>query len=430
MSQACFGRAPWNGKNALVLIANETSWPACLFVLKILIKQIIKLEKQEDPQIMTSKASPHLKTFTGDSDDFRFHHYLDLVCGVSTGGIIATMLGHLRLSLEETVTRITDVLGSVPPAIPKQLILRQEYSSQIHARLHDKMEPKRFKLLLRSCNSPQDACQMKASPFLSVPGMCQTLVLGARERTPSKVYVFRSYRLPEVIDSDFASMHKTGAPVPLVNVCRIAMANPRYREHVKAYLEAHGREEHMVGAANNIDFARLIAEEVQSAYTRTGRLQYLLEIGSRPKKSLSSWRSCWPFNKAQSDRKRLEVKSTMTPKDFEHVQIGNLNELAGYVRSKSTAEAEEYCLAQGLYDKLDSCARVLVESRRARASTIEWEIFAFSDRYLCSVCRKEGHKIDILDKPAFLDHVDFVHDFYDLEPPEMFKIQKESRVEL
>lgn len=109
MSQACFRRAPWNEKKALILgactpieldglcsnliaAADETSWPACLFVLELLLDQIIELEKQGDPQIKTSKASPHLKTFTGDSDDFRFHHYLDLVCGVSTGGYVLVVI--------------------------------------------------------------------------------------------------------------------------------------------------------------------------------------------------------------------------------------------------------------------------------------------------------------------------------------------------
>lgn len=105
MSQACFARTPWDVKNALVLstftlveldllysdlmvVADETSWPACLFLLKILMKQIIKLEKQEDSQIMTSEASLHLMTFTGDNDDFRFHHYFDLICGAREGGYV------------------------------------------------------------------------------------------------------------------------------------------------------------------------------------------------------------------------------------------------------------------------------------------------------------------------------------------------------
>lgn len=109
MSQACFGRAPWDGKNALVLsmltlieldilysdlmvVADETSWPACLFLLKILMEQIIKLEKQEGSKIVTSKASPHLMTFTGEHDDFRFHHYFDLICGVREGGYVSSII--------------------------------------------------------------------------------------------------------------------------------------------------------------------------------------------------------------------------------------------------------------------------------------------------------------------------------------------------
>jgi patatin-like phospholipase/acyl hydrolase len=50
------------------------------------MKQIIKLEKQEDHRTTTSKASPLMKSFTSDNDDFRFHHYFDFVGGTSTGG--------------------------------------------------------------------------------------------------------------------------------------------------------------------------------------------------------------------------------------------------------------------------------------------------------------------------------------------------------
>lgn len=75
----------------LMIVADETSWPACLFILKILMQQIIKLEKQEDSQIITSKATPHYMTFTGDSDDFRFHHYFDLICGTREGGCVLSI---------------------------------------------------------------------------------------------------------------------------------------------------------------------------------------------------------------------------------------------------------------------------------------------------------------------------------------------------
>jgi len=70
----------------LTVVADEVSWPACSFVLKYLMKKIIEIEKQEDHSIITSKASPHMETYTGDKDDFRFHHYFDLVCGAGVGG--------------------------------------------------------------------------------------------------------------------------------------------------------------------------------------------------------------------------------------------------------------------------------------------------------------------------------------------------------
>lgn len=218
------------------------------------------------------------------------------------------------------------------------------------------------------------------------------MVLGACERNSSGVDVLRSYRRPAATE-----------PVSLVDVCQITMANSRHRGAFDARVETQIPLEHMIGTINNMDYARLLADEVRVLYNCTGRLKCLLEIGSESTKDLG---------------------------DSEHFQIGNLKELAGYVTGKSMAEAEAYCSAQGLYDTLESCARVLVESRLSRARTIGWEIFAFSDRYMCSVCREEGSEVAILDKPAFFDHVSFVHDFYDREPPEMFKIQEQSRFEL
>jgi hypothetical protein len=53
---------------------------------------ITGVEKEDDPAIMTSKASPHIETFTDDSDDFRFHHYFDLICGAGVGGYVLTIL--------------------------------------------------------------------------------------------------------------------------------------------------------------------------------------------------------------------------------------------------------------------------------------------------------------------------------------------------
>jgi hypothetical protein len=103
ISKARFQRKPWVQKSALALsktamrstsllsdhivVADETSWPALLFILKCLMERIIELEKTEDPTTTTSRASSLMRRFDSDGDDFRFHHYFDIICGAGVGGL-------------------------------------------------------------------------------------------------------------------------------------------------------------------------------------------------------------------------------------------------------------------------------------------------------------------------------------------------------
>ncbi|TIA28952.1 hypothetical protein D6C79_10091 [Aureobasidium pullulans] len=432
ISQARFQRKPWDEKMTLVLIADETSWPACLFVLDLLMKQIIKLEKQEDHDIMTSKASPIMRIFKADKDDFRYHDYFDLVCGTSTGGLIAIMLGHLRLSLQETSTRMTEVL-QFPRASPlRQLFTnaRSKDSRQIHARLHDKMELEVLKPSLLSCNSHRRVCQSNASQFVSVPGMCQTLVLAARKGTSSKYHAFRSYKKPENMGGRSPRPEEKQVSVSVVNVCRAAIANPSHHESVDTQLVSQNSVARMTGATTkDIDFTSLIEDELDYLHHGKASLRCLVELGGQSERQPSIWRSCLPFGKAPSDGHEYEPKINASSGNHQHFQLKDLHELASHVTS-SVTEAEKYCSDKGLYRIVESCARVLVKARRSRADTANWEIFAFSDRYSCSICRTEGGDSGILDKPAFFDHVEYTHDFYELSPPDMIKVQNESKLKL
>ncbi|TIA05945.1 hypothetical protein D6C81_10160 [Aureobasidium pullulans] len=369
ISQARFRRTPWAEKRALVLTADETTWSACLFILDLLMKQIIKLEKQEDHRTATSKASPLMKSFTSDNDDFRFHHYFDLVGGTSTGGhharTVATLSGR---SLQGNVGAISE---------------------------------------------------------------SRRLVFGARSTSPSKVFILRSYPQPAPTSQGHKHLDENNYLLPLVDVCRVSVANPSYKEYVNVRLDATKPAEGMTGTpTKGFNYHPLIEEEIKLLHGETSFLQYLLEIGSQPKKPASRWLPCLPFERARSVNRYLEAKGDVSAEGRQHLHISGLKELASCLRNKSRAEAEKYCLDQGLGDKLENCAQSLVKARRARASTFNWETFAFTERYSCSLCRKEGHSTGILDEPAFFDHVDFVHNFYDLPPPHMFEIQNESWMEL
>jgi hypothetical protein len=209
------------------------------------------------------------------------------------------------------------------------------------------------------------------------------------------------------------------------------MANPSHYEHVDIRRKLQDPAEHMIGtAARDINLTGLITDEIELLFPNTSSLRCLFELDGQTTKPRSSWRTRWPFRKAQSSEQSLEVKSTSGPRDLKKIKVSDLEELAGLISKGSLIEAEKYCLVYGLFEQLDDYARLLVESRQSRARSLEWEIFALSDRYLCSICRKDGHDIGILDEPAFFDHDNFVHNFHRLPPPEMFKIQEDSWMEL
>jgi hypothetical protein len=90
--------------------------------------------------------------------------------------LAAAMLGHLRLSLEDTDRRMTSLLNYPRPGLLTHsgTKKRLENSRQLHTDLHDELEPDPLKPSIRMCDSPRDVCRRDASQFISVPGMCQT----------------------------------------------------------------------------------------------------------------------------------------------------------------------------------------------------------------------------------------------------------------
>jgi hypothetical protein len=254
------------------------------------------------------------------------------------------------------------------------------------------------------------------------------LVFGAPKTTPSKLCVFRSYQQTENADKN---AEEAPDSIALVNACRVAMANPSSYEHVNAPLIAGKPAECMVEiTAKNIQLVPLIEQELNSLYGNTSSLQCLLELGAQCPNPPSTWSIPWPFNRHQSSRQQIGAESVTTPNTLEHLQIGDLSTLAGYVRKGFHKEAENHLLTLGLSARLENCARILVQARRSRADTLNWEIFAFANWYKCSICQEQGRDSGILDKPSFFDHVDMVHNFYDLPPEQGFKIQTESSMQL
>jgi hypothetical protein len=208
------------------------------------------------------------------------------------------------------------------------------------------------------------------------------------------------------------------------------MANPSFYEHVNAPLMIGKPAECMIETtAKSSQLLPLMEQEIISIHGNTSSLQCLLEIGAQSKTPPSSWSIPWPFYQ-QSSKPQPEAGSITTSDPPEHFQIGDLSILASYIRRGLNKEAEKHFLTLDLSAQMENCARALVQARRSRADTMNWEIFAFANRYKCSICHEQGQDSGILDKPTFFDHVDVVHNFYDLPPECGFKIQTESLTRL
>jgi hypothetical protein len=208
------------------------------------------------------------------------------------------------------------------------------------------------------------------------------------------------------------------------------MANPSFYEHVNAPLMIGKPAECMIETtAKSSQLLPLMEQEIISLHGNTSSLQCLLEIGAQSKTPPSSWSIPWPFYQ-QSSKPQPEAGSITTSDPPEHFQIGDLSILASYIRRGLNKEAEKHFLTLDLSAQMENCARALVQARRSRADTMNWEIFAFANRYKCSICHEQGQDSGILDKPTFFDHVDVVHNFYDLPPECGFKIQTESLTRL
>lgn len=209
------------------------------------------------------------------------------------------------------------------------------------------------------------------------------------------------------------------------------MANPSFYEHVNAPLIAGKPAECMIEiAAKRIQLLPLVQQEMKSLHGDTSSLQCLLVIGAQIQTPPSSWSLPWPFNQHTSRERQPEARNVATSDSPEHFQMGDLNTLNNYVRRGLDKEAEKELLNLGLSAQIENCARILVQARRSRADTLNWEIFAFATRYRCSLCQEQGRDSGILDKPTFFDHVDIIHNFYDLPPERGLEVQTESIMQL
>ncbi|KXS95128.1 hypothetical protein AC578_2887 [Pseudocercospora eumusae] len=439
-------KSPWRRKVILSLDGGGIRGYASLKILERLMQKVEQIEQSNEvrhhaaySQITSSAAYPWDSTQKpGDSTmpdpnlsyhpynaGFRPHHYFDYFFGTSTGGLSSIMLGRLQMSVSTALEQYDIVGNSVfahgrPYVTALGSILVPKYRSR-------DMEQALSKVLQnglagRTLTRPVEELALQDED----EGAARTVVVSHGPSTLGGVsmpYLPRSYEHPKPstrLTGYQEEDHLNPGPIPsttIIEAARATSAAPTYfsEKNVGGLL-------YMDGAVDANNPVQLAYNEVTQMH-HSQQPQLIISIGTG---EAAEWQphSAWRILKTvkrtadhisdfarnitdtEGPHKQMRAKIRDLPKSkrphyirFNVPSSSGICDIgldewqpkkAGHGRSggqdtKATMEAavNDYCDSKAIDDRLEECAKILVEVRRERAETERWERFALHESYSC-----------------------------------------------
>lgn len=423
---------PWDRKTLLSLDGGGVRGYSSLLILQRLMKEIGKLEMESDSGAISSAYSPLVDCLpdvslaaspneTRPALEYLPCHYFDYVGGASTGGLLAIMLGRLRMSVDEAIMEYKELSANVfekPSSRLKRFLTK--YDSTVRK---EKLKGQ-FDALKSTRPSPQE----ESNQFKSDRDRCRTIVCSIKSsennnfQTP---FLFRSYDRKMSYSTPFFRNPGDPNTFAIWEVARATSAAPSYLKSVRLF---QARYYDAAVNLNNpswevLNEVNLLADKSQDP------IDLLLSIGGGNAKANN------PKVKFGNDtllqdltdisdvvHKKVEYERERQLFDYyrfdvkEGLQEVHMNEWkpkpSGSITLKRIQEAtSKYLEHKKVSYRIQECAKRLVEKRAQRAQTMRWERFATGTRYKCPLdyCpMSKTHRFNT--RNDLMDHLRMQHD--------------------
>ena len=374
------------------------------------MRAVEKYERRIDPDSKSSAYSPLVNCLPNDRPTTPAHggrsvfgylpcHYFDYVSGTSTGGLIAILLGRLRMSVDEAIEEYkrlfaTKLFGkSASPwkrflTIYDDIERREGFKDQFNS-----LPPTRLP-------SPQE----QADQFKSDRARCRTVVCSMKSNENKNfqtVFLFRSYDRKTSYTSQTSLDRNPGDrnTFAIWQVAQAALAAPPYAKSM------HMFEARYSDAATNLNLNNPSWEVVREVKLLTKEsddaIDLLLSVGGGNAKGNSSRLRCGIGSLEHeltdiSDLVHDKVKLESEIQEFDYFRFDvkeglravRMNEWRPKPDGEVTFEKIEvattgYLEQNSVASSIQQCAENLVDKRMQRAQTMRWERFATGVQYKC-----------------------------------------------
>ncbi|KAI4130347.1 MAG: hypothetical protein LQ338_001782 [Usnochroma carphineum] len=418
--------SPWGRKYILSLDGGGVRGYSSLLLLKRLMDEIASLENDINPEAGTSAFSPLIDLTSLYSDPmmkelentYRPCHYFDYIGGSSTGGLIAIMLGRLRMTVDQCLEAYKGLSANVfekPPSRLKRSL--HKYSSSTR---RDKFEE-----LFTSLRPAQPSANEQNGRFKSDAVRCRTIVCSNRYDLSEKIsypYIFRSYQHVTRRTMEpflYPRNPNDTKEFDIWQVARATSAAPSYFKSTRLF------EYRYYDAAVNINNPSLeMYKEVSLLSKAHESIELLLSLGTGNAKG-NTTKAKHSLQKELSDISDLvhqKIKAAQKQDVFTYYRWDVQDGLQGVrldewkpidsgeiTRARIERATNRYLGSPQVQAQIRECAEILVHIRLQRAQTMRWEMYATGTRYRCPIESCGHQSLRFQNRNELMDHLQTEH---------------------